>query len=219
VKLQSATLISIRGLPDMTCHFGDPATGTPHRVCAITGPGGSGKTRLVEAIIAAKEVLAPYGPIMTGESWIREGESAAKIELTFVLDEEECRRAGLSDPVARAEALFRPRACGREADEGLLAVLEHYAHDDTGKLEYLPGNRALPPPGPAHGLSPIEQRLWRASRDPRKYAFVSRLLVEVAASPSKGQKFAQAVSALCPWLRYTAGANRRSPERPLVLRG
>jgi hypothetical protein len=217
VKLLRAQLFSIRGLPDMTCNFGDPTTGAAYPVVAITGPGGSGKTRLVEAILAAKEVLAPYGPIVVGEPWIRDGERAAKIELTFVLDEEECRAAGLAQPIVRAEALFRPRACAREADEGFLSVLERYEHGPSGKLEYFPANRMLPPPGPAHGLAAIEQRLWRISRDTRKYGFVARFLADIQHSADRAARFGAAISQLCPWLRYV-GASGGDPLRCLSSR-
>jgi hypothetical protein len=203
VKLLRAQLFSIRGLPDMICNFGDPSTGAAHPVVAITGPGGSGKTRLIEAILAAKEVLAPYGPIAVGEPWIRDGERAAKIELTFRLDDEECRASGLAQPVVKAEALFRPRACAREADEGFLSVLERYEHGPTGKLEYFPASRMLPPPGPAHGTSAIEQRLWRLPRDARKYGFVARFLAELPQSPERANRFAATLSSLCPWLTYS----------------
>ncbi len=203
MKLLRATFLSIRGLPDITCEFGDAISGAAFDVVVITGPPSSGKTRMMEAILAAKEVLAPYGPLLTGEAWIREGESAAKIELTFALDADELRASGLEQPIVKAEALFNPRACRREADEGFLSVLERYEHDPRyGKIEYFPANRTLPPPGHPHGLYAIEQRLWRITRDVRKYNFVPRLLMELSTNPTNAARFSAALESLCPTLRY-----------------
>lgn len=205
MKLLRATFLSIRGLPDITCDFGDPSGAFPNEVVAITGPAGSGKTRMLEAILAAKEVLAPYGPMFTGESWIRDGESAAKIELTFILDADEQRLAGITEPQVRAEALFNPRACRKEADDGFLSVLERYEHDPKyGKVEYFPANRCLPPPGHPHGTYAIEQRLWRVTRDARKYNYIPRFLMDIANDAGKQQRFAAMVESLCPALKYVS---------------
>lgn len=202
MKLLRATFLSIRGLPDITCELADPA-GAPQAVSVITGPPSCGKTRMLEALLAAKEVIAPYGPMITGDPWIREGESAAKIELTFLLDPDEQRIAGTSEPQARAEALFNQRICRKEADDGLIAVLERYEHDARfGKIEYFPANRTLPPPGHPHGTIAIEQRLWRMTRDVRKYNFVPRLLLDLASDSAASARFSAALGGLCPTLAY-----------------
>ena len=89
MKLLRATFLSIRGLPDMTCDFSRGQNDVARDVVVVTGPASSGKTRLLEALIAAKEVIAPYGAPLASEPWIRPGDDAAKIELTFQLDDDE----------------------------------------------------------------------------------------------------------------------------------
>ncbi|MBK8941587.1 MAG: hypothetical protein IPM79_29285 [Polyangiaceae bacterium] len=59
MKLSRATFLGIRGLPDVTFDLTSPDTGRPHPVVVLTGPPESGKTRALEAILAAKDVLAP----------------------------------------------------------------------------------------------------------------------------------------------------------------
>lgn len=202
MRIKAATFLSISGVPDTTVRFGDGAPSEAGDVTLVTGPPASGKTRLLEALVAAKEVLAPYGQPVAGWKWIRAGDRNAKIELTFSLDETE-RNLGGADAETRAEALFAPKSCGREADEGLIVVLERYEHDATsGKVDYLPAARALPPLSVGQGTSAFEQRIWRLSREARKFAFVPRFLAEIAHKPDVGARFAAAVAAMCPTLVY-----------------
>ena len=218
MRLLRATFLGVRGLPDLTCHFGDAATQTPFDVVAVTGPAASGKTRMLETLLAAKEVLAPYGPPASGAPFVRAGERHAKVELSFVLDETERLAAGVDEPVQHAEALFRVGACARELDDGLASVLERYEHDARfGKVEYLPARRALSTRGPAHGLSAAEQRLYRAGSDERKYSFVPRLLLALPNEPDTAARFGALVSSLAPGLAYVPG--RASPLASFSSRG
>ena len=215
MKLLRATFLSIRGLPDATFDFGDPHRGVPHDVVVITGPPASGKTRVLEALLAAKDVIAPYGPMINGAPWITGGSSSAKIELAFVLDADEQKRAGVTEPVVSAEALFSPRLCRGEADEGLIALLQSYEHTPrSGKVEYFPANRAILSSGPMHGLSAIEQRTLRTTRDPRKYSFLPRLLFALTwdgAYAEARDRFEAAVASLSPTVRYM-GPNPADPS-------
>lgn len=202
MRIQSATFLSISGLQDMTVRFGGGAPTEAGDVTLVTGPPASGKTRLLEALVAAKEVLAPYGQPVAGWKWIRPGDRNAKIELTLSLDDTE-RNLGGAEAVTHAEALFAPKSCGREADEGLLAVLERYEHEPAcGKVDYLPAARTLPPLGVGQGTSAFEQRIWRLSREARKFAFVPRFLAELAHRPDVGARFGEALGAMCPTLAY-----------------
>ncbi len=215
MKLLRATFLSIRGLPDATCDFGDAHRGVPHDVVVISGPPASGKTRMLEAILAAKDVIAPYGPMIVGAPWIAGGASSAKIELAFVLDADEQKRAGVTEPVVTAEALFAPRVCRGEADEGLIALLQSYEHTSrSGKVEYFPANRAIVSSGHMHGLSAIEQRTLRTTRDARKYSFLPRLLFALTwdgAYTAARERFEAAVASLSPTVRYL-GPNPEDPS-------
>jgi len=203
MKLLRATFLGVRGLPDLTCDFSIGGTSTARDLVLITGPASSGKTRMLETLITAKEVIAPYGPPIAAEPWIRPGAHAAKVSLSFTLDQDEARRAGGIASVATGEAIFGPKSCRYEVDDGVMAVLERYEHDPRyGKIDYYAANRSLPPPGPVHGLTSFEQRLYRTTRDMRKYAFVPRFLLELSVDGGAQARFVKALAILRPDLRY-----------------
>jgi hypothetical protein len=211
MKLLRATFLGIRGLRDLTIDFA-AGDSHPHPTVLLFGGPASGKTRILEALLAAKDVLAPYGAPTRGAPWVGPGNSAAKVELTFVLDAEECADAGFTEATVTAETIFTEKRCQREAPEGLISLLQRYEHDPRfGKFEYFPANRTLPPPGVAAGLSAAEQRLLRTTRDPRKYSFVPRLIAAMAGAPELSQRFASTLSKLCPTLQFLPG----SPADPL----
>ena len=178
MKIQRVTFIGVRGLRDATHDFTNPETGAPHDLVVLTGPAASGKTRALEAIVAAKEAIGAYGPMSPGDPWIDAG--VAKIVIAFHLDEEEQTYAGSASAVVEAEAQFLPDRVRSDADEGIVAVLERYGHEPArGKLEYFPATRRISALAPYHGLGAGEQRLLRAGKDARKYSFVMRFLLEI----------------------------------------
>lgn len=203
MKLCRAEFLAIRGVPDVTWNLARTAAGTPVDVGVVTGGPASGKTRLLEAILTAKEIIAPYSLPVDGRPWLRPGESAAKIELTFILDAEEQRRAGGVPAMVHTEALFTPAGCHADVDDAFASVLDRYEHaPDLGKLDYYAANRGIAPAGPMHGTSAVEQRLYRLGRDSRKYSFIPRLLRELDASPGRRDWFGKALTSLCPELAY-----------------
>lgn len=223
MKLLRATFLSIRGLPDATWSFGDAEHGATHDLVVVTGPPSSGKSRFLAALLAAKEVIAPYVSIGggAGARWLAPGAPSAKIALAFQLDEAEQRRTGLG-PIAEAEALFTEERCRHDADEPLITLLEDYGHDSRhGKFDYLPDNRAIAPPGVMHGLSMMEQRTLRLGRDARKYSFIPRLLFAFTWEPAFAgarDRFAAGLEALSPTLRYL-GPNQADPGACFASRG
>src|SRR5690349_8229498 len=98
MKIQRATFLGVRGVADATLELSDPRSGAPHEAVVVTGPSGAGKTRLLEALVAAKEAIGAYGPMTPGAPWIAAGASAAKILLTWSLDDAEQEYAGASSP-------------------------------------------------------------------------------------------------------------------------
>ena len=202
MKIQRLTFLGVRGLSDATFDLTDPASGAPYPVVLITGPAASGKTRALEAIVAAKEGIAPYGPMGPGAPWIAAGGSAAKVALSFHLDEEERTYAGTAEDRMDGETAFLPQRARSEADEGLIALLERYDHGASGKLEYFPTNRRVPSFPPFHGTNTLEQRVLRPSKDPRKYSFVLRFLRDLEDSKATEAAFADKLAMLSTTVRY-----------------
>lgn len=204
MKLARATFLGVRGLPDVTCDFLHPDSGKPHAVAVLTGPAQCGKTRALEAILAAKDVLAPYDVAPEdGEGWVRSGQDAAKVELTFALDAIEQRRYGLAEH-ALAEIIFTPDEVAADADQALVALLSEYEHGPrSGKLEYFPASRGLP----RHVTSSFkedDQRPHRTTGGPSKYAFVAPYLASLAKDAGAARRFGELLTRLCPRLSYAA---------------
>lgn len=219
MKIQRVTFLGVRGVPDLTLDLTDPRTGTPHSLVVVSGPSASGKTRLLEGLIAAKEAIGPYNPSAAGAPWIRSGD-AAKIVLTFVLDEAERDFAGTSSRVAEAEVIFAPDRTKSEADDGLRAVLGRYSHEpNRGKVEYFPAERRIPTFPPFAGLGASEQRIARVAKDPRKYGFILPFLRAIQHDGARRERFSAALAALSPSCRYVAEGSGEAIPRCFSSRG
>lgn len=220
MKIVRATFLSIRGVPDGTYDFPQQTAGSANSPIIVTGPEASGKTRFLEALLATKEAIGPYGPMIDGATWLEPGKQLAKIMLTLALDEEERQYAGTSDNIVEGEATFLAERVRRDADEGLVALLSRYEHGpDAGKIEYFPSSRRLSPLGPYHGTGVIEQRLQRALKDPTKYGFVVRFLRDLPQDPALTKAFSQQLERLSPSCRYVAGEPQRGLPRCFSSRG
>ena len=90
LRLQAS---GFRGLPDRAFDFAQGASGAPLDVAIVAGEAGSGKTSLLEAVIAAKEDVGAYGPARP-PSYLRAGERTARLEATWLLSPAEKMRAG-----------------------------------------------------------------------------------------------------------------------------
>ncbi|MFT3764919.1 MAG: hypothetical protein QM820_05290 [Minicystis sp.] len=213
MKIQSLSFLGIRGLRDASFDLTQRESGAPHDVVVFTGRGASGKTRALEAIVATKEAIAPYGPMVPGAPWIAVGSPVAKIKIAFHLDDEEMTFARASSKVVEAEVTFHPQRARGEADDGLIALLGRYSHDPAlGKLEYFPAARRIPVLPPFGGLGTAEQRLLRAGKDARKYGFVVRFLRDLEGEPLRAQAFAALLEGLSPSLRYVAQPSEGLPR-------
>ncbi len=219
MKIATATFIGVSGVPDTTIDLGDARSGVPHGLVVVSGPGGSGKTRTIEALIAAKEAIRPYGPMATGAPWIRSG-SAAKIRVTFHLDEAEREFAGTNEALHEAEVVLYPDRVVAEASDGLRAVLGRYAHNPAcGKVDYFPADRRLPVFPPFAGLGSGEQRLARLGKDQRKYGFVMTLLRDIEHDRARRDRFATTLAALSATCSYVTDASGAAVPRCFSSRG
>lgn len=209
MKLGRATFLGVRGVADATHEFIHPSTGLPHPVVLFTGPPASGKTRILEAIVAGKEGVAPYAAMVAPEPWQRRRGEPAKIVLLWWLSDAERRYAGVDDTWGTTEVILGSDGVRVDADDGVLTILERFDHrSDQGKVEYFPVNRQLLPHGASHGLSSAEQRLQRASKDERKYSFVPRYLSTLRQDRPKATAFANTLSYLAPTLQLDVEGGR-----------
>ncbi len=220
MKIQRATFFGVRGVPDLTLDLTDARTGLPHALVVVSGPGASGKTRMIEALIAAKEAIRAYGPMMTtGAPWIGAG-SAAKVRLTFHLDEAEREFAGASSPTLEGEVIFLPERANAEADDGLRAVLGRYSHNPAyGKVDYFPAERRIPTFPPFPGLGPAEQRVLRLTKDPRKYGSVLPFLRTLDHDVARRERFVASLAALAPTCRHVPDPSGEAIPRCFSSRG
>jgi hypothetical protein len=219
MKIQQAEFLGVAGVPDLRIDLPTNPKGEPHGRIAVTGPCGSGKTRLLEALVAAKEAIRPYGPLAPGAPWIRSGQ-AAKVRLTFWLDDDEREFSNAGSSVLRSEVIFRPNRVDAEADDGLRAVLGRYSHQGThGKVDYFPAERRIPTFPPFAGLGPGEQRVARLSKDARKYGFVVPFLQTLASDTPRRLRFEAALASLSTSCRYVPDASGLAIPRCFSSRG
>jgi hypothetical protein len=204
MKVQRVSFRGVAGLPDRTLDFTDARTGAPHAVVVLTGPSGAGKTRVLDAIAAAKEGIRPYGLQATGAAFVGAA-GTAKVALTFHLDESERDFAGSASPTMDAEVLFHPDRVEAQVDDGLRAVLGRFSHNPAyGKVDYFPAERRVPTFPPFPGLGPAEQRVLRMGKDPRKYGSVLPFLRTLDHEADRRERFAAALASLAPALRFVA---------------
>lgn len=164
MRLTAMRLVNVRGVHlDVTLDAGP---------VVITGPAGSGKTTVLEAIAAVKENAGAYGMAPRTREFARGAGSAA---LRWELDEAE---RALSGQVGAELDMRWDLGDERPRDlvpAGAAAWLRAYSvSPERWKMEYVPASRSL---GGGRGALNTSTRL---ARDPSKYAFVRSYLEEVA---------------------------------------
>lgn len=205
MKIRRLSLDGVRGLPDRELSLVDDKKDRGAAIVAVTGPQASGKTSLLEAIVAAKESIAPYGAMPDGEELVRHDASAAKIVIEWEASPIERERFGLTRVVS--ETIF-----GGESptpDPAFARVMSEYNPEtDTGKVEYFHAERSMPIGAPVEltrAAGDLLDRVSRLSSDNTKYAGLLRFLVEAGLGldiDARGEKrppgrVKQAFEALC----------------------
>jgi energy-coupling factor transporter ATP-binding protein EcfA2 len=222
MKLIELRCAGVRGLADGRYSFADPRTGAPLPVTLITGAPASGKSTLLEAIAAAKEVVGAYGTPPDPKRLLRPGARDARITATWLLSADERDRAGVDE--AEQTVTWELGSLRTDAAPGLRGAFAAYSRSpEHAKLEYFPANRRIEPrPRSAFGLpSVVDPVRTRATRAPDKYAGVIDGLREIVAAqaaraadaleedgvalrrsiPDALQPYKEAVAAVLPALR------------------
>lgn len=218
MKIKRISTNGFRGLPDRTFDFTAQRTGLPSELVVITGSSGSGKTCLLDAILAAKEDVGSYGLQVSPASFVRSGGNAAKVQIEWVLTADECSRNGAASPELASESIFAPNLFSSlDHDPALVGLLCEYDTDPSmSKVEYFHATRRIPRaniPSIATIGSPEGERIVRLTRDDSKYAQVIQYVTEASlglhdtGQKSGAERLAKAFSSLCR-SRQIAGVER-----------
>ncbi|MDC3956782.1 hypothetical protein [Polyangium jinanense] len=211
MRVRKVRVDGFRGLPDQEFSLTDPRTDSAHELVVVTGPRASGKTSFLEAIVAAKEQVGPYGPAAPPSSFLRPGVSTAKVRVEWELSNGERDRYGTGKRAFVSESIFGDLVVDPpEPDPALAALLSEYIPEPAfGKVEYFHASRRLPL-GSTIDLSKSAgdslDRMVRLGRDDTKYAGLVRFIVEAGlgldvdaeGKPKPKGRIKKAFEALCP---------------------
>lgn len=214
MKIRKLFADGFRGLRDQEYSLINPRTDTPFDLVLVTGPRASGKTSFLEAIIAGKEQVGPYGSPLPASAYLRRDARSAKVRIDWHLSEAERARYGVGARNLVGEAMFGPSIAPAPAPDATLAALlgQYTADPELGKVEYFHASRSLP----VRAMIDLSRdagtdldRRTRLGRDDTKYSGLLRFLVEAglgldvdAAGKAKPQgRVTRAFTALCPTKR------------------
>jgi hypothetical protein len=213
MKLRHVHTTGLFGVPDGSWSFSSVEPGQrearAQALVVVTGAEGSGKTRFLEAIASARELLAPAGDRFDEDDWVREGNRSSKVVLGFELSNKERAEIGSEQRELPAEVIFRADpdwVAPDQTDPGLLYLLERYDHDPAvSKLEYFGENRRLDVGGGEMSLGRERQHEFRTGKSPRKYAFVPTFLRSLRGDALASERFARTLEALGDSVRWDEG--------------
>lgn len=183
MKVRKVLVDGFRGLPDREVSLVDPRTDAAFDLVLVTGKRASGKTSFLEAIVAGKEQVGPYGPAQPASTFVRHDASAAKVRIEWELSQTERDRYGAPKRSLVAESIFGDAVISPPDPDASLAALlgEYVAEPEYGKVEYFHASRRLPL-GSAIDLSKAAgadlDRMTRLLRDDMKYSGLVRFMVE-----------------------------------------
>lgn len=181
MKLLRLALENFRGAPNGEYAFTHPTTGAPLEMVYVTGPAASGKTAILEAIVALKESVGAHDVPPSPSRLLRRGAKSGRIEGVWQLTAEEMACAETAQATVETWLDLGDGLVPELAPAGLRALFERYSHDpEQGKLEYFPANRRLARgPGATPRLLAGEAAL-RPGASPDKYASVRQALIDLA---------------------------------------
>jgi hypothetical protein len=144
MRIVDLAVEGIGGLPDGTYSFAG-SSGVPADVTLVAGEAGSGKTRLLEAIIAAKESVGSWGSGARFGTLKRSNASRAAIVARWILSPSECDEGRLTTTEFTTTSTIDEKGnTPTDSPIGLKRVFQ--AHDEAGlaRFGYLHGERGWP---------------------------------------------------------------------------
>jgi hypothetical protein len=195
MKLYAVESVDVRGLANGVYSFAKGPAEVHDRVL-VTGASGAGKTRLFEAIVGARELLATHSEGFEHSTLIRAGNETSKVIISWLLTPEDQAAIGAARPVITTEVIFGADQ-PEEVDSRSVFLFERYGHDDaTPKLEYFSEKRRLDLGGGNASIDEYAQAPLRASitPTPRKFSCLPAFLELLPDAPEKAARFAASLA-------------------------
>lgn len=195
MKLLAVETIDVRGLANGVFSFAK-APDEAHERVLITGDSGAGKTRLLEVIVAACELLTIHEPLPEHATLICPENRTSKTILTWRLTASEQATIASPRPVVTSEIIFGASQ-PEELDSRVGFLLERYGHDDaTPKIEYFSEQRRLDLGGGSASLDEDAQVQLRATMGPtpRKFSWLPAFLARLSDEPAQAARFASSIA-------------------------
>lgn len=214
MKLLGVETIDVRGLENGVYSFAKGPTQAHDRVL-ITGSSGAGKTRLLEVIVAARELLAIHEQLPEHATLIRPGNRTSRTILSWLLTADEQAMIGAARPVVTSEVIFGADQ-PEEVDSRIGFLLERYGHDDaTPKVEYFSEQRRLDLGGGDASLEEYAHVQLRATMGPtpRKFSWLPSFLERLKDAPEQAARFAGSIE------RFSRSAAYDARRHALTSRG
>lgn len=201
MKLFGVQAIDVQGVANGTYNFAKGEE-EAHEHVLITGGPSSGRTRLLELIVAARQFLTAGERVIEQASFIRPGNKTCKTVLWWQLTAGEQATIGAASPVVSTEVIFRDEI-EDDVDQRMSFLLERYGHDDdTPKFEYFSERRRLDVGGGEASLDEYDQRGLRTEPGPRKFSWIPSFLLELPDDPKRAARFADSIQRFSPSLAY-----------------
>ncbi len=201
MRLYGVQAIDVEGVENGTYGFAK-SEGVAHDRVLVTGGPSSGKTRLLELVVAARQFLTSGERVIDQASFVRPENKTCKVILWWQLTSEEQATIGAAGPVVSTEVIFRDEI-EDVGDERMSFLLERYGHDDaTPKFEYFSERRRLDVGGGEASMDEDEQRGLRTEPGPRKFSWLPTFLLELPDDPARAQRFAATLGRFSPSCAY-----------------
>lgn len=201
MKLYSVKTIDVLGIANAVYSFAKNKSEAHDRVY-LTGGSGAGRTRFLDMIVAARELLGTGERSMEELTFIRPENRTAKVVLSWELTAEEQKIIGSKKPIVTTELIFQQDE-EEEVDSRIRFLIERYAHDDeTPKFEYFSERRRLDVGGGSASLDEFEQIFLRMDPTPRKCSWIPAFLEELPDREKNATRFADLVGRLSGTCAY-----------------
>ena len=226
MRIQSVETSGIKLFGERTLDFRDRNRRAAQLVVVVGGPG-TGKTYLLELIAAAKEAIAPYGPMPDDKRFLAAADAPGKVALSWWLSDDEAGDMDTTEALRVTETMWGGvLSLVAENDADMLRLLaRHDESSPTGKLVYYQATRTLPI-GAAGSGRHVRLAL---TNDNAKFdgldAYVADLCLDGVARLAKDEasphlaRFISLFSSLCGSVTLNGLVRTRSGIQPSFLRG